>query len=149
MKSEAENCTILFGSCIIQNCRYVIEFVGKGINRQIMRFREGEDGTVLFDGKVYDATGKTVLVIANSKIQYLEEGHNAEVTPHSIIVGEKNAPLKILFELIRLQPRRFLLSGHFFLPGYEILAADNGLFINGELHFREAYINLSAAIGLI
>lgn len=41
MKIDAENYMVVFGSNQITNCGKVIEIVGKGINKQIVRFKEG------------------------------------------------------------------------------------------------------------
>jgi len=42
MKIEAENYEVVFGSNLILECGRVVEIVGKGINKQFIRFREGE-----------------------------------------------------------------------------------------------------------
>ena len=66
MKVEAENYMVIFGSNQITNCGKVIELVGEGINKQIIRFREGADKKILLDCTVKDQKEKTNTKIANS-----------------------------------------------------------------------------------
>ncbi len=80
MKVEAENYMVIFGSNQIMNCPKVIELKGKGINKQIIRFREGDDMKILFDCTVKDQKGKTVTKIANSILQHFMQGYKAEIT---------------------------------------------------------------------
>jgi hypothetical protein len=149
MKSESVNYELIFGSNRILNCPLVVEFVGRGINQQIIRFREGEDGVVLFNCKLTDPNGKTVAVVANSKVQHLAEGCRADITGDGIkvTVTVKGSEIPIL-EFVKAGPRLFKLNGQFFLPGYRIVATDEGLMINTNLLSHNTFANCSAAIGL-
>jgi hypothetical protein len=147
MKTEAKKYELIFGSNIIQNCTHAIEFVGKGINKQIIRFVEGEDGTVLFNCRVTDEAGKTVAVIANSKVQHLAEGFRADITKEGIKVTGAGSTDPLL-DFVKIGPRRFKLNGQFFLPGYRIIATDEALLINGMILDHNEFVNCSAAIGL-
>ena len=147
MKTVAKNYELLFGSNIIRNCSLAIEFVGKGINKQVIRFVEGEDGTVLFNCRVTDEEGETVAIVANSKVQHLAEGFRADITGDGIKVtgGESKDPL---LDFVKIGPRKFKLNGQFFLPGYKIIATDEALLINRMMIDHNEFQNCSAAIGL-
>ena len=84
MKIEAGNYEVVFGSNLISECGRVIEIIGKGINKQIIRFREGEDGKILFNCTVKDQEGETVAKIANSIIQHVMKEYIAEITDDGI-----------------------------------------------------------------
>jgi hypothetical protein len=149
MKTESGNYEILFGTNRILNCPLVVEFVGRGINQQIIRFREGEDGVVLFNCKIADPTGKTIVVVANSKVKHLAEGLQAKITGDGIKVTATVKGLEIpLLEFVKIGPRQFKLNGQFFLPGYRIVATDEGLMVNTNLFSHNTFANCSAAIGL-
>ncbi len=60
MRTEAENYEVVFGSNLISQCSSVLKIVGRGINKQIMRFREGRDGKILFNCTVKNQDGRTV-----------------------------------------------------------------------------------------
>lgn len=150
MKTESANYQLLFGSNLILNCPLVVEFVGRGLNQQIIRFREGEDGVVLFNCKMTDPTGKTIAVVANSKVQHLAEGLHENITRDGIRLTATVRGSEIpLLEFVKVGPRQFKLNGHFFLPGYHIVATDDGLMVNTNLWRGNTFENCSAAIGLV
>jgi len=148
MKIEAENCEVMFGSNRILECKRVVEIVGKGINKQIIRFREGEDGTILFNCTVNDQEGRTVAKIANSIVQHVMEGYEANITNEGIKVINK-ATGDIWLEFVYLSSRKFKLNGIFFLPGYKIIATDDYLEINTNKISNCTFKNCSSAIGLV
>jgi hypothetical protein len=147
MKIEAENYEVVFGSNLISECGRVIEIVGKGINKQIIRFREGEDGKILFNCTVKDQKGKTVAKVANSIIQYVRKGYEAKITGDGIkVVNESTGDIWLEFSYV--SPRKFKLNGIFFLPGYKIIATDDYLEINKNRISNCTFKSCSAAIGL-
>ena len=147
MKIEAENYEVIFGSNRILECKRVVEIAGKGINKQIIRFREGKDGTILFNCTVYDQEGRTVAKVANSIIQHVMEGYEANITKEGIKVINKITE-DIWLEFVYLSPRKFKLNGIFFLPGYKIIATDDYLDINTNKFINGTFKNCSSAIGL-
>jgi len=147
MKYEAENYEVVFGSNLIQECGKVVELVGKGINKQIIRFRDGEDGKVLFNCSVNDENGKTIAKIANSKVQHLRQGFKASISANTIKVWNE-ATGEVWLEFEEIGPRKFKLNGIFYLPGYRIVANDDHLDVNGLRMSNNIFRNFSAAIGL-
>lgn len=147
MKIEAENYEVIFGSNRILECKRVVEIVGKGINKQIIRFREGEDGRILFNCNVNDQEGRTVAKVANSIIQHVMEGYEANITNEGIKVINKITG-DIWLEFVYLSPRKFKLNGIFFLPGYKIIATDDYLEINTNKISNCTFKNCSSVIGL-
>ncbi len=148
MKIEAEKYEVIFGSNFISECPRVIKLIGKGINKQIMRFREGEDGKILFDCTVKDKKGNTVTRIANSLTQYVMKGYKTQITDDGIKVINKNTG-DIWLEFAFVSPRKFKLNGIFFLPGYKIVATDEYLEINTNRISNCKFSSCSAAIGLV
>jgi hypothetical protein len=149
MKTESVNYELIFGSNRILNCPLVVEFVGRGINQQIIRFREGEDGVVLFNCWLNDPTGKSIAVVANSKVQHLAPGLKAYITGDGIKVTAPVKGMEIpILDFVKIGPRLFKLNGQFSLPGYRIVATDEGLMINTNLLSHNTFANCSAAIGL-
>lgn len=147
MKVDTENYLVIFGSNQITDCGKVIEFAGKGFNKQILRFREGSDKKVLCDCTVKDQKGNTVAKIANNKIQHIMQGYKAEVTDNGIkVINETTGD--IWLEFVCIGPRKFKLNGIFFLPGYKIIATDDYLEINTNRISNCTFSNCSAAIGL-
>ena len=150
MKTESENYQLLFGTNLILNCPLVVEFVGRGLNQQIIRFREGEDGVVLFNCWLNDPTGKSIVVVANSKVQHLAPGLKPYITGDGIKVTALVKGLEIpVLDFVKIGPRQFKLNGQFCLPGYQIVATDDGLMVNTNLWRGNTYENCSAAIGLV
>ena len=147
MKIEAENYEVIFGSNRILECKRVVEIVGKGVNKQIIRFREGEDGRILFNCNVNDQEGRTVAKVANSIIQHVMEGYEANITNEGIKVINKITG-DIWLEFVYLSPRKFKLNGIFFLPGYKIIATDDYLEINTNKISNCTFKNCSSVIGL-
>jgi len=148
MKIEAKNYEVIFGSNLISKCGKVIKLAGKGINKQIIRFREGEDGKILFDCTINDQEGNTVAKIANSLNQYVTQGYETQITDDGIKVIEKNTG-DIWLEFAYMSPRKFKLNGIFFLPGYKIVATDDYLKINTNKIANCVFSSCSAAIGLV
>jgi len=147
MKIEAENYTVVFGSNIISKCGRVIEIVGKGINKQIIRFLEGEDGKILFNCTVKDQEGKTIAKVANSIIQHVMKGYEAQIKDNGIkVINEATGDIWLEFAYI--SPRMFKLNGIFYLPGYKITATDDYLEINTNRISNCIFSSCSAAIGL-
>jgi hypothetical protein len=147
MKTEAKNYTVIFGSNLIVNCGTVIKFAGRGIKKQIIRFREGDDNKILFNCITKDQKGRTVAKIANSKVQYIMQGYKAEITDIGVkIVHEATGD--IWLEFVCIGPREFKLNGIFFLPGHKIVATDDYLEVNGSKFVKCSFSNCSAAIGL-
>lgn len=148
MKIESKNYEIIFGSNLISKCGKVIELAGKGINKQIIRFREGEDGKILFDCIIKNKEGNTVARIANSLTQYIMEGYEAQIIEDGIkIINKKTGDIWLEFAYIG--PRKFKLNGIFFLPGYKIVATDKYLKINTNEISNCIFSSCSAAIGLV
>ena len=147
MKIEAENYEVVFGSNLISECGRVIEIVGKGMNKQIIRFREGEDGKILFNCTVKDQEGETVAKVANSIIQHVMKGYQAEITDDGIKIINKSTG-DIWLEFSYMSPRKFKLNGIFFLPGHKIIATDNYLEINTNRISNCTFKSCSAAIGI-
>ena len=147
MKYEAENYEVIFGSNLIQECGKVVELVGKGINKQIIRFRVGEDGKVLFNCSVKDESGTTIAKVANSKVQHLRQGFKADISSNTIKIWNETAG-DVLLEFAQLGPRKFKLNGFFYLPGYRIVANDDYLDVNGIRMSKNVFRNCSTAIGL-
>jgi hypothetical protein len=147
MKYEAENYEVIFGSNLIQECGKVVELVGKGINQQIIRFRVGEDGKVLFNCSVKDENGKTAVKVANSKIQHVQKGFNVDISSAGIKVWDESTG-EVWLEFVELGPRKFKLNGIFYLPGYKIVARDEYLDINTNRIANCTFGSCSAAIGL-
>jgi len=147
MKTETENYELLFGSNKILKCSRVVELAGKGINKQIIRFREGEDGKVLMDCTVTDQAGTTVAKVANSRIQHVAQGYRADVTRDGIKVGNEGTK-EVWLEFLRIGPRSFKLNGQFFVPGYRIIATDEGLMVNSNMISQCTFDSCGAAIGL-
>lgn len=147
MKVEAENYMLIFGSNQITECGKVIELKGRGINKQIMRFKEGTDKKVLFDCTVKDQKGETVTKIANSKVQHVMQGYKAEITATGVKVVHGNTG-DVWLEFVCIGPRKFKLNGIFFLPGYKIVATDDYLEINTNRLSKCTFSNCSTAIGL-
>jgi len=147
MKIEAENYEVVFGSNLISECGRAIEIVGKGINKQIIRFREGEDGKILFNCTVKDKEGKTVAKVANSIVQHVMKGYEAKISNDGIkVINESTGDIWLEFAYI--SPRKFKLNGIFFLPGYKIIATDDYLEINTNRISNCTFKSCSAAIGL-
>jgi ethanolamine utilization protein EutA (predicted chaperonin) len=147
MKTETENYELLFGSNRILKCGKVVELVGKGINKQIIRFREGEDGKVLMDCTVTNQSGSTVARVVNSRVQYVAQGYRANVIGEGIKVINVGTK-EIWLEFVRTGPRTFKLNGQFFVPGYRIIATDEGLMIDTNMISRCTFESCGAAIGL-
>ena len=147
MKIEAENYEVVFGSNLISECGRVIEIIGKGINKQIIRFREGEDGKILFNCVVKDQEGKTVAKVANSIVQHVMKGYEAQITNDGIkVINESTRDIWLEFAYI--SSRKFKLNGIFFLPGYKIIATDDYLDINTNRISNCTFNSCSAVIGL-
>ena len=147
MKVEAENYTVIFGSNQTTNCGKVIELIGRGINKQIIRFREGVDKKTLYDCTVKNQERKTVAKIANSKVQHVMKGYKTEITDAGVkIVHEATGD--IWLEFVCIGPKKFKLNGIFFLPGYKIVATDDYLEINTNRISNCTFMNCSTAIGL-
>ena len=147
MKNEALNYEVIFGSNRILNCGRVVEIVGKGINKQFVRFREGEDRKILFECTVTDEKGETVAKIANSRIQHIVPGYKTEISDEGIkVVNEKSG--EVWLEFVSIGPRRFKLNGIFFLPGFRIIATDEGMNVNSNIFAGNTFVNCAAAIGL-
>lgn len=147
MKVETKNYVVIFGSNQITDCGKVIEFKGKGINKQIIRFRETSDKKVLCDCTAKDQNGNTVAKIANNKIQHIMQGYKAEVADNGVkVINEITGD--IWLEFVCIGPRKFKLNGIFFLPGYKIVATDDYLEINTNRFSKCTFANCSAAIGL-
>ena len=147
MKVEAENYMVIFGSNQITNCGKVIELVGRGINKQIIRFRVGADKKILLDCVVKDQKGETVTKIANSKVQHVMQGYKVEIIDAGVKIIHE-ATRDIWLEFVCIGPRKFKLNGIFFLPGYKIVATDDYLEINTNRISKCTFANCSAAIGL-
>lgn len=147
MKIEAENYEVVFGSNLISECGRVIEIVSKGINKQIIRFREGENGKIMFNCTVKNQEGKTVAKVANSIIQHAMKGYEAQITDDGIKVIDESTG-DIWLEFVYISPRKFKLNGIFFLPGYKIIATDDYLEINTNRISNCTFKSCSAAIGL-
>jgi hypothetical protein len=147
MKYEAENYEVIFGSNLIQECGKVLELRGKGINKQIIRFRVGEDGKVLFNCSVKDESGTTITKVANSKVQHLRQGFKADISSSAIKVWNESTG-EVWLEFVELGPRKFKLNGIFYLPGYKIVARDEYLDINTNRIANCSFGSCSAAIGL-
>ncbi len=147
MKVEAENYMVIFGSNQITNCGKVIELVGKGINKQVIRFREGADKKILLDCIVKDQKGKTVTKIANSKVQHVMQGYKVEIIDAGVKIIHE-ATKDVWLEFVCIGPRKFKLNGIFFLPGYKIVATDDYLEINTNRFSKNTFANCSSAIGL-
>jgi len=148
MKIEAENYEVVFGSNLILECRRAVEIVGKGINKQIIRFREGEDGKILFNCTVKDQEGNTVARVANSIIQHVMQGYETQITDDGIrVIDETTGDIWLEFAYISL--RKFKLNGIFLLPGYKIVATDEYLEINTNRISNCTFKSCSAAIGII
>jgi hypothetical protein len=75
MKNEAGNYEVIFGSNRILNCGRVVEVVGRGVDKQFIRFREGEDRKILFECTVTDEKGDTEAKVANSRVQHIVDPH--------------------------------------------------------------------------
>jgi hypothetical protein len=90
MKIEAENYEVIFGSNQILECGKVIELKGKGVNKQFIRFREGEDGKILFNCTVTDQNGRTIVRVANSKVQHIKQGYKADIMANGIKVWNES-----------------------------------------------------------
>jgi hypothetical protein len=147
MKKETKNYELLFGTNTIAKCGKVVELVGKGVNKQIIRFREGADGAVLMDCTVADQSGKTVVRVANSRVQHVAPGFRPDVTRDGIKVVNESTK-EIWLEFIRLGPGKFKLNGQFYVPGYRIIATDQGLMVNGIMISQCTFDSCGAAIGL-
>ena len=148
MKNEAETYQVIFGSNLIVNCGRVVDLVGKGINKQIIRFKEGEDRKILFDCTITDEHGITLAVVANSRVQHIVPGFQANISDKGIIV-KNEATEEIWLEFIVIGPRRFKLNGIFNIPGFRIIATDEGLVdINNNLIMGNVFENCFSAIGL-
>jgi len=147
MKTETKNYELLFGSNRILKCHRAVELVGKGINKQIIRFREGEDGKVLMDCTVTDHAGTTVAKVANSRVQHVAQGYRADVTGEGIRVINEGTR-EVWLEFLRTGPRSFKLNGQFFVPGHRIIASDEGLMVDGIMISRCTFESCGAAIGL-
>jgi len=147
MKTETENYELLFGSNRILKCGKAVELVGKGINKQIIRFREGEDGKVLMGCTVRDQSGSIVAIVANSRVQHVAQGYRADVTREGIRVISEGMR-EVWLEFIRTGPGTLKLNGQFFVPGYRIIASDEGLMINGNKISRCTFESCGAAVGL-
>jgi|GEM_PF-969123 len=145
MKYEAENYEVIFGSNLISKCRKVVEVRGQGINKQIIRFRVGEDGKILFNSSVNDEKGKTVVKVANSKIQHVQKGFKVDISPNAIKVWNESTG-EIWLEFAELGPRKFKLNGIFYLPGYKIVATDEYLDINTNKISNCTFKSCSAAL---
>ena len=150
MKTEAENYEVIFGSNRILNCGKVIEIIGKGINKQFIRFREGEDGKILFSCTITDQDGQTVAKIANSLVRHIKPGYKVDTSDKGIKVWNESTGT-VWLEFVHIGSRTFKLNGIFFLPGFKIVATDNYLEINKINTTRmsnDTFESCSAAIGL-
>jgi hypothetical protein len=147
MKTETENYELLFGSNRILKCGRAVELVAKGIKKQIIRFREGEDGKVLMDCTVRDQSGGIVAIVANSRVQHVAQGYRADMTREGIRVISEGTK-EVWLEFLRTGPRTFKLNGQFFVPGHRIIASDGGLMVNGNMISQCTFESCGAAIGL-
>jgi len=121
--------------------------VGKGVSKQLVRFREGEDGKILFECTVTDETNTTVAKIANSRVQHIAPGYKADISESGMKVMNE-ATGDVWLEFVSIGPRCFKLNGIFFLPGYKVIATDRGLDVNSLLMVGNTFENCAAAIGL-
>ena len=113
MKAEAGNYEVIFGSNRILNCGRVVEVVGKGVNKQFIRFREGGDQKILFWCTVTDEKSDTVAKVANSRMQHTVPGYKAEISDSGIkVLNERTGD--VWLEFVSIGPRRFKLNGIFF-----------------------------------
>jgi hypothetical protein len=147
MKADTANYELLFGSNRILKCPRAVELKGKGVNKQIIRFREGEDGVVLMDCTVTDQEGTMVVKVANSRVQHLAEGYQADITGDGIKVITKDSK-EVWLAFVKIGPRQFKLNGRFTVPGYMVVATDDYLEINTNRFSNNTFENCSAAIGL-
>jgi hypothetical protein len=147
MKDEAEIFEVNFGSNTIKNCGSVLKIIGKGFNKQIIRFRVGEDGGILFNCSVKDESGITCVKVANSKIQFVRQGYKADVLANMIKVWKESTGT-VLLEFVQTEPRKFKLNGIFYVPGIRIMATDASLDVNGKRIIGNTFDSCSAAIGL-
>jgi ligand-binding sensor domain-containing protein len=150
MKIEAENYEVVFGSNQVLKCGKVIELTGKGINKQIIRFREGEDGKIVFNCTIADQDGQTVAKIANCLVQHIKPGYRVDTSDKGIKVLNESTG-EVWLEFVHIGSRKFKLNGIFFLPGFKIVATDNYLEINKINTIRmsnNTFESCSVAIGL-
>lgn len=147
MKKEAKHYQVVFGSNLITECPSVIKLEGKGINKQIIIFKIGRNSKILFDCKIKDEEERTVAVIANSIVQYIDPDYKADISDNGIIVKNNNTK-EVWLEFVQINANKFKLNGRFFIPGYKIKATDNYLEINNNKLIRNVFKNCSAAIGL-
>lgn len=147
MRKEATHYQVIFGSNLITECPSVIKLEGKGINQQIIRFKIGRDGKILFDCKVKDEEGRTVTVVANSLVQHVDPDYNVDISDNGIVV-KNNETGDVWLEFVQMDANKFKLNGRFFIPGYRIIATDEYLDINTNKFIGSVFQNCSAAIGL-
>lgn len=112
MKIEAENYEVIFGSNQVLNCGKVIELTGKGFNKQIIRFKEGEDGKILFSCTITDQDGQTVAKIANCLVQHIKQGYRVDTSDKGIKVLNESTG-EVWLEFVHLGSRKFKLNGIF------------------------------------
>jgi hypothetical protein len=150
MKTEEEKFEVIFGSNRILNCGKVIEIIGKEIHKQFIKFKEGEDGKILFSCNITDQDGQTVARIANSLVQHITPGYRVDTSDKGIRVLHESTDA-VWLEFVYIGSRSFKLNGIFFLPGFKIVATDNYLEINKINTTRmsnNTFESCSAAIGL-
>ena len=144
VKSKTKNYELIFGSNLIHNCPGVINFAGKGINKQPIVFREGEDGKILLNCHVKDKQGNTVVKLHNSNPVHVNEEYDINIEDKQILVTNKSSK-DIWLDFSEIEPNVFKINGIFFLPGYEIVATDEYLRINGSYYsYCESHSSLNA-----
>ncbi|MBZ2167025.1 hypothetical protein [Methanobacterium spitsbergense] len=126
VKVEAKNFNVDLGSNKAINCNGVINLVGKGLNKQPLRFREGDDGKILLNCTLRNKKGDPIVVLNNSNsIQNLptKDEYDTKIENKRIVVTNKTTK-EILLDFKEISPNHFKITGIFYFPDIKILITD-------------------------
>lgn len=152
VKVEAKNYEVQIGTFKIINCEGTINLVGKGLNKQPFRFREGEDGKILLNCTIWDQKRDKVVVLHNSIVQHSQEGYDTQIEDKRIVVTNK-ATEDIWLDFEEISPNHFKINGIFYYPDIEIFITDTLLKVKtstnyGEFKGKTTFSNCSNVLGI-
>ncbi|MGZ7117777.1 MAG: hypothetical protein ACXVHS_10090 [Methanobacterium sp.] len=123
--------TVKIGSNLVLNCDGCINLVGKELNKEPIRFREGDGGKIFLDCTVYNQECNVVFELVNNFPKNVMDDFEVQIENSRIVVIEKSTA-NYWFDFLKLGPNDFRLNGRFYYPGIEIMITDEYLIVNGH-----------------
>jgi hypothetical protein len=148
MKKTIPNYELVFGSNTILQCDGIIGFEGKAKDKDLITFKEDENGNILVNCTLKDDYGETVAELRNGELVQIKDGYLKQTAGSDMrIINEFTGD--IWLEVSSLGPQKLKINGIFFFSGYKIVATDDYLKINDSITFSSnTFDNCSNIIGL-